>query len=171
MTEPTDDTRRIGQWMMLGAWICVFVIATVLLNRYFERSRNPNNEIVSSVQGGKRSLVLQRNRQGHYLVSGAIDGEPAVFLIDTGATGVSIPEDLARKAGLERGATIRISTANGVRDAYATRVNSLVFGDVEIRNVPAHINPGLFDEVLLGMSVLRHFELVQRGEQLIIREP
>ena len=156
---------------MVGAWVCVFLIGTALVNRYLERSRNPNNEIVSTVQNGKRAITLQRNRRGHYLVSGDIDGAPAEFLVDTGATSVSIPVDIAENAGLRRGATVRISTANGVRNAYATRVNQLRIGDLVIRNVTAHINPGLSDEVLLGMSVLKHFELVQRGDQLIIREP
>jgi len=72
---------------------------------------------------------------------------------------------------LQRGAAISINTANGIGTAYRTRVEQLRIGDIEIRNATAHINPGLSDEVLLGMSVLEKFELVQRGETLIIREP
>ena len=169
--EHEDDNKRIGLWMMLGAWVLVIGLATILIDRYLERSRNPNNQIVSSVTDGKRGIVLQRSRHGHYLVSGAINGADAVFLVDTGATSVSVPVDLARAAGLVRGAPIKLHTANGVRTGYMTRINRLRLGDLEMANVTAHINPGLSGDVLLGMSVLKHFELVQRGDQLIIRQP
>ena len=75
------------------------------------------------------------------------------------------------RAGLTRGAEIAISTANGIGVAYRTQIDQLRIGDLEIRNATAHINPGLSDEVLLGMSVLKHYELLQKGDQLVIREP
>ncbi|MEM7259244.1 MAG: retropepsin-like aspartic protease, partial [Pseudomonadota bacterium] len=92
-------------------------------------------------------------------------------LVDTGASSVSIPAAFADQIGLERGTPIQISTANGIGVAYQTRLDSLRLGDLEVRNVTAHVNPGLSDEVLLGMSILKHYELTQRGDTLIIREP
>jgi len=157
--------------MMIGMWVIAFAMAVMLVNRSLERSRNPNNHVLTAVDGGKRSITLQQSRYGHYVVTGRINGHAIDFLVDTGATSVSIPDDFARRINLRRGTPITIDTANGLSTAYATRVDSLGIGELEIRNATAHINPGLSNEALLGMSVLKHFELVQRGNVLIIREP
>jgi aspartyl protease family protein len=51
-----------------------------------------------------------------------------------------------------------------------TRVETLAFGPFEIHSVPASLNPGMRgNQVLLGMSVLKHLEFTQRGDRLILR--
>ena len=169
--QPQDDETRIGHYMIVAMWVVGLALGTLLVNNYLEKQRNPNNKVVTSFDGDKRSITLQRGRYGHYLVSGTINGAGADFLVDTGASSVSIPVEVADRAGLVRGAAISISTANGIGTAYRTTIDRLRIGDLEIQNATAHINPGLSDEVLLGMSVLKHYELIQRGEQLIISEP
>jgi predicted flap endonuclease-1-like 5' DNA nuclease len=39
------------------------------------------------------SVVLRRNRMGHYVARGSINGAPVTFLLDTGATAVALPLD------------------------------------------------------------------------------
>ncbi|PKO62837.1 MAG: TIGR02281 family clan AA aspartic protease, partial [Betaproteobacteria bacterium HGW-Betaproteobacteria-17] len=47
---------------------------------------------------------------------------------------------------------------------------ALAFGPFDLRGVPASLNPGMGgDQVLLGMSVLKHLEFTQRGDTLILR--
>lgn len=157
--------------MIIGLWVVGLALGTLLVNNHLERQRNPNNNVITAIDGDKRSITLQRGRYGHYRVTGTLNGAETDFLVDTGATSVSIPVDVAFRAGLTRGAEIAISTANGTGVAYRTTIDQLRIGDLEIRNATAHINPGLSDEVLLGMSVLKHYELVQRDGQLVIREP
>jgi hypothetical protein len=73
--------------------------------------------------------------------------------------------------GLRAGPATSVSTANGVTTAYLTRLDQLAIGDIELYDVKASIIKGMaVDEVLLGMNVLKQFELVQRGKQLIIRQ-
>lgn len=157
--------------MVMGMWATAIALAVLLVNQQLERNRNPNNRVITSSENGKRSITLERSRYGHYLVTGTINNAEVDFLVDTGASSVSIPAVFADKIGLQRGAPIQISTANGISVAYQTRIDSLQIGDLEVRNATAHINPGLSDEVLLGMSVLKHYELVQRDGTLVIREP
>ncbi len=157
--------------MIIGMWIVGLALAVFLVNHWLERSRNPNNAVITSIDGGKRSISLKRGKYGHYVVTGTINNMEIDFLVDTGASSVSIPETFANKIGLQKGAPITISTANGLATAYQTRIDSLRIGELEVRNATAHINPGLSDEVLLGMSVLKHYELVQRNNTLVIREP
>ena len=126
----------------------------------------------SAVVDGGTQIVLERNRYGHYNVSGRINNQPVEFMLDTGATLVAIPAKLADRLGLVRGAPTQVKTANGTAIAYATRLASVRLGDIELRDVRAHISPGMDgDEVLLGMSVLKKLEFSQRGTSLTLRQP
>jgi aspartyl protease family protein len=52
-----------------------------------------------------------------------------------------------------------------------TRLDQLAIGEIELFDVNATIIPGMgVDEILLGMNVLKHFELIQSGKQLTIRQ-
>lgn len=167
---PPSAPRRIGQVMTIGAWILLLALLTLFFSEWQERRINPNRELTVREQDGALEVVLQRNRFGHYLASGAIDGEPVTFLLDTGATTLSIPAAVARRLGLERGAPYRVSTANGTITVYATRIRRLELGPLVLRDIPAHVNPHMDgDEVLLGMSALRELEFTQRGDRLTLR--
>ncbi|MCK5662262.1 MAG: retroviral-like aspartic protease family protein, partial [Thiotrichaceae bacterium] len=64
-----------------------------------------------------------------------------------------------------------VQTANGRSFAYSTKLNSLQMGDIKFNNVTASLNPGLLgNEILLGMNILKHVELIQRGDILILRK-
>lgn len=167
-----DFGRRLGRVMIWGAWLLVLVVLTMAFDRLLEHQHNPNREAVSRISPeGVREVVLQRNRAGHYVASGSINGHDAVFLLDTGATLVSVPVDLARRLDLERGPAFTAMTANGTVTVYATRLDSVSIGDIELRDVRASINPGMGGEdVLLGMSFMKDLELVQRGQTLTLRQ-
>ena len=61
--------------------------------------------------------------------------------------------------------------ANGIGTGYATRLDSVRVGEIELRNVSAGVTPGLVtEEILLGMSFLKHIEFTQRGDKLILRQ-
>jgi aspartyl protease family protein len=142
-----------------------------LLYLFFESSlqaRTHPNRALQIAPGSE--LVLKRSRDGHYVFPGTINGQPVTFLLDTGATLVSVPAHLGGELGLKAGAPQQAMTANGTVTTRATRVDALAFGPFEIRGVPASLNPGMADnQVLLGMSVLKHLEFTQRGDTLILR--
>jgi aspartyl protease family protein len=139
------------------------------LTAFYDALTQRSNGIIQVVsEDGHAMVVLQRSRSGHYLAEGKINGLPMVFLIDTGATDVAIAEKTARAMGLEFGPRIRIMTAAGPANAWATRLDRVSLGGLELNNVRATITPGLGDEALLGMSFLKHFSLRQEGENLII---
>ena len=108
---------------------------------------------------------------GHYVANGTINGVGVTFLLDTGATGVAISPELAQRTGAPRGKSILTRTANGTAQGFLTRLNSVQLGAIEQNNVPAQIAPGLATgQVLLGMSFLKHLEMVQRGDTLTLRQ-
>ncbi len=158
--------------MYILAAILLLGVLTLLFDDALDQQRNPNMQPQSYSDGdGRQSIVLQRNRAGHYVVSGTINGEPVEFLLDTGATDVAVPAPLAERLGLPRLARVRVMTANGYATAYSTRIASLSIGTIVESDLPATIvtnMPG--DGVLLGMSLLKRLDFAQRGDTLILTQ-
>ena len=60
-------------------------------------------------------------------------------------------------------------TANGLVKSYSTMLDSVSIGNLELNNIRASVIPGMpGGEVLLGMSFLKHLEMVQKGNQLTL---
>ena len=165
------EQRSIGKWMIVGAWLGLLFVLTLLADAYLERVNNPNGDPATSTTGSMKEGVLQRNRSGHYVASGLINGKVVTFLLDTGATDVAVSDELATALGLRRGAYVTSQTANGVVTARQTMLSEVSIGDIRLHDVRATILSGMDDdEVLLGMSFLKQLELVQRGKQLLLRQ-
>lgn len=158
--------------MTVLAWLVVLGLLSAFFGGWMEKLDNPNQKVVSALHAdGVREVVLQQNRAGHYVANGAINGHRVTFLLDTGATSVSVPASIAGPLGLKRGAPLRANTANGTITTYATRLDEVQLGNISIENVRADINPHMQGtEVLLGMSFLRKLEFTQRGRELTIRQ-
>lgn len=155
-------------------WIATWLTGLVLLTLFFAYQEsnwiNPNKAPqYQTTQAGAQEVTLERNRQGHYIFSGTINGNEAEFLLDTGATDVVISGDLAKRYGLKRGLRGTASTANGNVTIYATRIEKLTLGNITLTQVSASINPSMDDLILLGMSALRQVELTQRGDTLTLK--
>lgn len=166
------STRKLGAGMYAAAWIGVFALLTIFFGKWLNQQYNPNQKVQSQItDSGAHIVTLQRNRDGHYVTSGSINGQPVIFLLDTGASDVSVPAGLARKLGMQRGQPRYYATANGRITAYMSRLDSLRIGNISLHNVTASINPSSHDNgVLLGMSALKQLEFTQRGDTLIIKQ-
>ena len=162
----------MGVAMQVLAWVVFLGIGGFYFSDLLERQLNPNQTLQTHyTQDGVREVILQRNKFGHYVTSGEINGQPVTFLLDTGATGVAIPESTAKRLGLQRGRAYQSQTANGIAIGYATLLDLVAVGDIELQGVRAGIAPGLQDgQVLLGMTFLKHIEFTQRGDTLILRQ-
>jgi aspartyl protease family protein len=169
--QQEPGTRRLGKTMTFAACILALGLLTLFFNNRLAEQRNPNQTVFSRVDAsGIEEVVLKRNRFGHYVSSGTVNGSPVEFLLDTGASDVAIPAALAERLGLKRGYPVQYRTANGTVTAYHTTLDSVAIGPLVVHDVPASINPGMQDmDILLGMSVLRHVEFTQRGDTLILR--
>jgi aspartyl protease family protein len=154
-------------------WIALLGLTTVLFNGLLDDINNPNKELTITINdAGNKEVILERNRYGHYVASGEINNQPVEFLLDTGATLVAIPEHIAKQLNLKKGRGFQSQTANGSSQSYATTIDRLTLGGIVMTNVPASISSGMeFDEILLGMSFLKHLHLTQQGKQLRISVP
>jgi len=173
MPSADDTPSRIGRAMLFAAWIVGLAILMLLFQDMVDHRENPNRDIEVSLDGtGRAQVVLARNRAGHYVANGLINGEPVVFLVDTGATDVALPRSLARKLDLKLGGQRISRTANGDVRTWTTALERVELGGLAALRVRASVLPNMpGNQVLLGMSYLKRFELIQRDGKLTIRAP
>jgi aspartyl protease family protein len=168
-----DDTRKIGRVFVWIAWLLGIGMLVFVFQDILDEQHNPNaSPDLYLNQAGKSEVHLKQNRYGHYVTGGRINEQAVTFLLDTGATEVSIPSHIAEQLNLPVLGNYPVQTANGTVKVYQTRLEQLSIGNIFLYNVSAHINPGMqSDQILLGMSALRKIEFSQTGKQLILREP
>ena len=168
-----DLPSRIGKSMLFAAWVVGFAILVLFFQKITDDQTNPNRDLeLGSGAGGRAQVVLARNRAGHYVANGRINGHPVVFLVDTGATDVALPLSLARRIGLSLGSARISRTANGDVRTWSAQLDTVDLGGLQAHSVRASVLPNLSGQQgLLGMSYLKRFELIQRDGTLTVRVP
>ncbi len=171
MTED-DATNKIGKVFIWVAWFFALALLAFLFQGMLDEQWNPNSQPdIALSSTGQAEVRLQQNRQGHYVVDGTINEQKVTFLLDTGATQVSIPVHIAEQLNLQRYGSHLAQTANGTVKVYQTQIEQLRVGNIFLYDVAASINPGMkSNEILLGMSALKRVEFRQTGKTLTITE-
>lgn len=124
----------------------------------------------------KRDLTRMKiypDSLGMYYVKGKINGEAMRFLVDTGATFVTLSGDHAKRLKIDyrKGKYSSAQTAAAVVPVWQIKLASVSIGGIELKNVEATVIAGdqPFD-VLLGNSFLRHTRIQQAGSVLEIEK-
>ncbi|MBC8054996.1 MAG: retroviral-like aspartic protease family protein [Rhizobiales bacterium] len=122
--------------------------------------------------GGGTQIVLAAGSGGHFFTGGSINGKAVRFLVDTGATYVSMGINEAERLGLayrtgQRGMT---QTANGAMAVYKVSLGSVRVGDVQVYNVEALVGEAPMDQVLLGNSFLTRFQMKRENDTLTLNK-
>ena len=165
--ESDKTPQQIGNGMWLAAWLILMGILCVYFEDLIQEKYDPNHALSSD---GSGEVILKRNRQGHYVAPGLINGKPVVFLLDTGATTISVPKKVADNIGLIGGYKQQVGTANGMIEVYQTRLDTVSLGGITLNDIQGHINPHMdSNTVLLGMSFMRNLEIIQKGDTLTLR--
>lgn len=120
---------------------------------------------------GRRNVTLTADTRGHFLAMGSINGGSVRFLVDTGATLITLPASEAQRLGINylRGTRSAMQTANGVAIAYRVKLDSVRIGDIEINNVDALVGESdALNMNLLGMSFLNRMEMRRDGQSMTL---
>lgn len=124
----------------------------------------------------KKEEVIRRKGADIILVDASINGVKGKFMIDTGASFVTIKKQFAEKAGIKvTGQRIKLNTANGPVDGLLTKANSVKLRSLEAERVPLVIQADEYDDFgngtdgLIGMSFLSRFEIAMDAKNLRIR--
>jgi len=115
--------------------------------------------------------VMDKNPHSNsFMGLGSINGVDVTLLVDTGASVVVVPERIARRIGLKKGAEMAFSTGGGRVSHYSTTLDRLTLGRIELRSVDAAINPAMQqDFVLLGMSALGLMDMQVEQGRLVLK--
>lgn len=166
----SQQPKQIGKSFAFIFWGLLLVFFYFFFEDKLIEQVNPNQTPESYSMGNQQLTVLKRNRYGHYVTSGQINNQNVIFMLDTGATTVAVPNAVAQRLNLPQGKAIRVNTANGVATAYQTQIQKLTLGEIELYDVRASIVPGMQGEqILLGMSVLKQVEFSQIGDELTLK--
>ncbi len=129
-----------------------------------QQAQQPENEVDANFRG---TLVVKQGASGHFFLDGAINGKALTFVVDTGASFVSLPSSLASSAQIYCQDKILMQTANGTTTACTAVIPKLEFGPFLIQNATATISSTL-SQALLGQSALKQFKMEQENGELRI---
>jgi aspartyl protease family protein len=147
---------------------CIWLALMLLVYYLVDNIQNPNK--ADRLGNDAQQVMLKRGLDGHYRAEALINNQLVDVLVDTGATGVAISQDVADKLKLKSIDAVRTSTANGDTVAYMVRLDSVKVGGVEAKNVAASITPSLQGEVLLGMSYLGRMDVRLFNNEMTIKQ-
>ena len=125
-----------------------------------------------SNDAGTGTITLERSFDGHFYADAQVNGATVHFLVDTGATGIALSVDDARRAGLvfDAAGFEQVGTgASGAVMGHWVALNRVQLGLKTVTDTPAVILEG-GDRSLLGQSFLSKFGSVEiHGNQMVLR--
>jgi len=127
--------------------------------------------VARSLSEGGQEIVIPASRDGHYYLDGAINGVPLKFMIDTGASYVSVDEDFAKAARLPKGRRGYFSTANGTVEGEIVKNQEVRADAFRVSGLSVAITPSQGKVGLLGQNFLRRFEVSQAAGVMQLRLP
>ena len=125
----------------------------------------------SSNASSNQSMTLNADARGHFVVDGQVNGGAIRFLLDTGATMISLTGQDAQRLGIDyrKGQVAMMNTANGVAPAYRVKLDTVRLGNITVNSVDAVVMEGqTMPFALLGMSFLNRMEMRREGQTMTL---
>lgn len=120
---------------------------------------------------GQRASIVG-DLKGHFFTMAAVNGVSIRFLIDTGATLVTISSADARRAGVNylTGQRVVMQTASGIAPGYRVKFDTVRLGEIVLNNVDGIVVEGnaLGNAALLGMSFLNRTEMKRESDTMTL---
>lgn len=124
----------------------------------------------SGASSTAQSVTLSAGAGGHFMAEGQINGGAIRFLVDTGASAVSIPASEANRLRIDfrNGRRGTIQTAGGPTPMYVVRLDSIRVGGIELQNVDAIVIEQGLNVALLGNTFLNRVEMRREGQSMTL---
>lgn len=126
----------------------------------------------SAAGPGKPSVTLAADPSGHFVAPGSINGASVMFLLDTGASNVTLPASEARRMGIDykAGQMIGVSTANGVIPAWRVSFSNVRVGSINLNQVEGIVVETSMPAALLGMTFLNRMDMKREGQVMTLTQ-
>jgi aspartyl protease family protein len=128
--------------------------------------------VVSSGASERPVTTLTADARGHFFTEGSINGVTMRFLVDTGATFISLGAADARRARIDaaKGTPAMTMTANGAVRVWRVKLASVKVGGIVLSDVDATVHERDMPVVLLGMSFLNRMEIRRDGQSMTLTQ-
>jgi len=115
-------------------------------------------------------IVLTADSRGHFFTAGRINNQAMQFMVDTGASFISLSAAEADRIGLDyrRGQPVGMGTANGSVQGWRVRLSAVRIGDVQLTELDAVVTPAPMPYVLLGNNFLTQFQMTRMNDQMVL---
>lgn len=123
--------------------------------------------------GAAAGVTLTSDGRGQFFSPGSVNGAAMRFMVDTGASFVSLNAADATRAGIDyrrQGQAITLSTANGLIQGWRVPGNTVRLGDITLHQVDVSVSETSMPLVLLGMSFLNRLEMKRDGDTMTLRK-
>jgi len=128
-----------------------------------------------SIGGGPASAqraTLIADTGGHFVTQAEVNGISMKFMVDTGASLVTLSSGEARRAGINylAGQKATLQTANGTTTAYRVKIDTVRLGDISLTNVDGAVVEGnvMGEHGLLGLSFLNRVSMQRDGSTMTL---
>ena len=144
-------------------WLSIGLLTYGLSIAYLQSAERNKNQLVST------GFLTTQMINNHFYLAAQANGFGFRFLVDTGATVTAFPRHMMNKLGVTHCASFGVSnTANGKVKVCKATLPNLTIGPFNFNNVKIHFMPDLH-EPLLGMNILKRFQMTQSGGVLTLR--
>ena len=115
-------------------------------------------------------MTLSAGPGGHFMAEGQINGGAIRFVVDTGATAVTIPASEATRLGIDykRGQRGTTQTASGPIPMYVVRLDTIRVGSIELHGVDAVVIEQGLSVSLLGNTFLNRMEIRREDQTMTL---
>lgn len=164
-----DKSAQFGGFFLVCSFLTFVVLITLVINNTLYKKKKP----ILISDGAARTLVITRSADNHFHIDAKLNNITIELLIDTGASYLTIAQELANKLQLNVSGTITAETANGDIAGSIATIDNLNISGIILQDVKVMIVPNMpLDRGLLGINVLKHFNIVQNATEmaLILRE-
>ena len=121
---------------------------------------------------GAGKIILTADGQGHFYTTGTVNGVSVRFLVDTGATMISLGKADAQRIGLDpsQGQRGVSHTANGAITVSKVKLDTVRVGEVTLHSVDALVQQNDMPIALLGMSFLNRMDMQRDGSTMTLKK-
>ncbi|HEX7758999.1 MAG TPA: TIGR02281 family clan AA aspartic protease [Caulobacteraceae bacterium] len=158
--KPAIIARNVAIWVGL---VGVLALGYAYRGELSDAGQRLRAELLPdhAISTGAHEMVVAQDSDGQYSITGAVNGTPVRFIIDTGASDVVLSPDDARRMGLDLDSlkfSHPYSTANGVGSGADYKAQTVRAGAVQFSNLDVSINRAPMGASLLGMTFLKRLD-------------